>query len=104
MGALSVTANLHYREPFEPLIPGVTLVSPDDPAALEAAVSPETAAIIAEPIQGEGGVFPLSRELENAIEERACERHGPLFIADEVQCGLGADRRGVLLPGARPDT
>jgi acetylornithine/N-succinyldiaminopimelate aminotransferase len=88
MGALSVTANAHYREPFEPLIPGVTFVSPDDPAALDSAVSAETAAIIAEPVQGEGGVRPLSREFAAAIE-RACSRSGALLIADEVQCGLG---------------
>jgi predicted acetylornithine/succinylornithine family transaminase len=88
MGALSVTANPAYREPFEPLIPGVTFVSPDDPAAMEAAVSERTAAIIAEPIQGEGGVRPLAPELAAAIE-RACERTGTLLIADEVQSGLG---------------
>lgn len=88
MGALSVTANAHYRDPFAPLIPGVTFVSPSDPAALEAAVTERTAAIIAEPIQGEGGVRPLSRDFAAAIE-RACDRTGALLIADEVQCGLG---------------
>jgi predicted acetylornithine/succinylornithine family transaminase len=88
MGALSVTANPAYREPFEPLIPGVTFVSPDDPAALERAVTDETAAIIAEPIQGEGGVRPLSPEFAAAIE-RVCDRTGTLLIADEVQSGLG---------------
>jgi predicted acetylornithine/succinylornithine family transaminase len=88
MGALSVTANPAYREPFEPLIPGVTFVSPDDPAALDSAVTERTAAIIAEPIQGEGGVRPLSPEFAAAIE-RACERTGALLIADEVQSGLG---------------
>jgi acetylornithine/N-succinyldiaminopimelate aminotransferase len=88
MGALSVTANPAYREPFEPLIPGVTFVSPDDPAALEKAVTARTAAIVAEPIQGEGGVRPLTREFAAAIE-RACERTGTLLIADEVQSGLG---------------
>jgi predicted acetylornithine/succinylornithine family transaminase len=88
MGALSVTSNPHYREPFQPLIPGVTFVSPDDPAALEQAVSETTAAIIAEPIQGEGGVRPLSTSFAAAIE-RASVRSGALVIADEVQCGLG---------------
>ena len=88
MGALSVTSNASYREPFEPLIPGVTFVSPDDPAALETAVTDQTAAIIAEPIQGEGGVRPLAKEFAAAIE-RACDRTGTLLIADEVQCGLG---------------
>lgn len=88
MGALSVTHNAHYREPFNPLIPGVTFVSPTDPAALLAAVSDRTAAIIAEPIQGEGGVRPLSREFAAAINE-ACAKTGTLYIADEIQSGLG---------------
>ncbi len=88
MGALSVTHNAHYREPFNPLIPGVTFVNPADPAALVAAVSNRTAAIIAEPIQGEGGVRPLSREFAAAINE-ACAKTGTLYIADESQSGLG---------------
>jgi acetylornithine/N-succinyldiaminopimelate aminotransferase len=88
MGALSVTWNANYREPFEPLIPGVTFVSPDDAAALDAAVTAETAAIIAEPVQGEGGIRPLPAAFADAIE-RACGRTGALLIADEVQCGLG---------------
>jgi predicted acetylornithine/succinylornithine family transaminase len=88
MGALSVTANPHYREPFEPLIPGVTFVAPGDIAALDAAVSSATAAIVVEPIQGEGGVRPISAEFAAAIEA-ACARTGALLIADEVQCGLG---------------
>jgi len=104
MGALSVTANPHYREPFEPLIPGVTFVSPDDPASLEAAVTNQTAAVIAEPIQGEGGVRPLSSEFAAAIE-RACERTGCLLIADEVQCGLGRTGDAFYFPalGLTPD-
>jgi acetylornithine/succinyldiaminopimelate/putrescine aminotransferase len=88
MGSLSVTANVHYREPFEPLIPGVTFVPPSDVAAFEAAVSSATAAIVVEPIQGEGGVRPLSRAMAAAIEA-ACARTGALLIADEIQCGLG---------------
>ena len=88
MGSLSVTSNAHYREPFEPLIPGVTFVSPDDVAALEAAVTEHTAALIAEPIQGEGGVRPLSPEFAAAIA-RVTKKTGTLLIADEIQCGLG---------------
>jgi predicted acetylornithine/succinylornithine family transaminase len=88
MGALSVTANAHYREPFGPLIPGVTFVAPDDIKGLEAAVSDQTAAVIAEPIQGEGGVRPLSREFADAVRA-AAERTCALVIADEVQSGLG---------------
>jgi predicted acetylornithine/succinylornithine family transaminase len=104
MGALSVTANAHYRDPFGPLIPGVTFVSPSDPAALEAAVTERTAAIIAEPIQGEGGVRPLSAAFAAAIE-RACERTGALLIADEIQCGLGRTGAPFYFPtlGLTPD-
>ncbi|HEX4914282.1 MAG TPA: aminotransferase class III-fold pyridoxal phosphate-dependent enzyme, partial [Vicinamibacterales bacterium] len=88
MGALSVTANAAYREPFGPLIPGVTFVAPDDIKGLEAAVTESTAAIIAEPIQGEGGVRPLSPEFAAAIA-RVTKQTGTLLIADEIQCGLG---------------
>jgi len=104
LGALSVTSNPGYREPFEPLIPGVTFVSPDDPAALETAVSEQTAAIVAEPIQGEGGVRPLSSEFAAAIE-RACTRTGALLIADEVQSGLGRTGNAFYFPalGLTPD-
>ena len=92
MGALSVTANAHYREPFEPLIPGVTFVAPDDIKGLEAAVTEQTAAVIAEPIQGEGGVRPLSPEFAAAIA-RVTKATGTLLIADEIQCGLGRTGR-----------
>jgi acetylornithine/N-succinyldiaminopimelate aminotransferase len=92
MGALSVTWDAHYRDPFAPLLGPVTFVSPSDPAALEAAVTTDTAAVILEPIQGEGGVRPLSRDFADAVM-RACRRTGALLIADEVQCGLG--RTGV---------
>ena len=92
MGALSVTANAHYREPFGPLIPGVTFVAPGDIKTLEAAVTDETAAVIAEPIQGEGGVRPLSPEFAAAIA-RVTQASGTLLIADEIQCGLGRTGR-----------
>ena len=91
-GSLSVTHDEHYREPFAPLLPGVTFVDPTDPAAIAAAVTPRTAAIIAEPIQGEGGIRPLSPAAVTAINA-ACRETGALFIADEVQTGLG--RTGV---------
>ena len=92
MGALSVTANANYREPFEPLIPGVTFVAPGDIKGLEAAVTEQTAAVIAEPIQGEGGVRPLSPEFAAAIA-RVTKATGTLLIADEIQCGLGRTGR-----------
>ncbi|OFW42266.1 MAG: hypothetical protein A3J29_12130 [Acidobacteria bacterium RIFCSPLOWO2_12_FULL_67_14b] len=98
MGALSVTANAHYREPFEPLVPGVTFVSPDDVAGLEAAVTESTAAIIAEPIQGEGGVRPLPPAFAAAIA-RVTRQTGTLLIADEIQCGLGRTGRTFEFQG-----
>ena len=87
-GALSVTSDEHYRAPFAPLVPGVTFVSANDPKALLAAVSRSTGAIILEPIQGEGGVRPLSAAFAAAATE-AASRTGALIIADEVQSGLG---------------
>ena len=104
VGALSATWDDHYRAPFAPLLPDVTFVAPDDPAALAAAVSEATAAIIVEPIQGEGGVRPISRATADAITA-ACASTGALLIADEIQCGLG--RTGVpfysAVIGLKPD-
>ena len=92
MGALSVTWDDHYRAPFSPLVPDVRFVAADDSAALRAAVTSATAAVVLEPLQGEGGVRPLSRALADAVRA-ACRETGALLIADEVQCGLG--RTGV---------
>ena len=88
MGALSITSDEHYRAPFAPLLAGVTWVPADDPAALLQAVSKNTAAIIVEPIQGEGGVHPLTPAFADGIRQ-ACEQSGALLIADEIQSGLG---------------
>lgn len=92
MGALSVTWDDHYRAPFSPLVPDVRFVPADDPGALRAAVTNETAAVVLEPLQGEGGVRPLGRNFADAVTA-ACRETGALLIADEVQCGLG--RTGV---------
>lgn len=104
LGALSVTANEHYRTPFEPLIGPVTFVDPASPDDVRAAITERTAAIVAEPIQGEGGVRPLPQATADAIAD-ACARTGTLLIADEVQTGLG--RTGHFLHahtlGWRPD-
>ena len=88
LGALSVTHSEHYRAPFGPLIGPVAFVDPLKPEALAAAVTDRTAAIIAEPILGEGGIRPMSAQFAAAINE-ACARTGTLYIADEVQTGLG---------------
>ena len=87
-GSLSVTSDEHYRAPFEPLLPTVTFVKTNDPADLARAVTNRTAAIIAEPVLGEGGIRPLTADFAQAIAD-ACARTGALFIADEVQSGLG---------------
>jgi acetylornithine aminotransferase/acetylornithine/N-succinyldiaminopimelate aminotransferase len=87
-GSLSVTSDEHYRAPFEPLLADVRRVPANDAAALLAAVSNRTAAIIVEGIQGEGGVRPLSPAFAAAVSE-ASARTGALIIADEIQCGLG---------------
>jgi len=94
MGSLSVTWDEHYRAPFEPLVPGVTFADAGAPAALDALVTASTAAVIVEPIQGEGGVRPVSPALAAAIRA-ACRRTGALLIADEVQSGTG--RTGAFL-------
>jgi acetylornithine/N-succinyldiaminopimelate aminotransferase len=104
MGAVSVTWDDHYRAPFQPLIPDITFVPTDDLDALRAAVTEHTAAVIVEPIQGEGGVRPISPEMGAAIME-ACRTTGALVIADEVQCGLGRTGRAFCAPaiGLQPD-
>ncbi|MDO8795502.1 MAG: aspartate aminotransferase family protein [Vicinamibacterales bacterium] len=104
MGALSVTSDPHYREPFGPLIGPVTFVDPRKPEMLAAAVTERTAAIIAEPIQGEGGIRPMSPAFAQAIND-VCSRTGTLLIADEVQSGLGRTGHAFYAPvlGLRPD-
>jgi acetylornithine/N-succinyldiaminopimelate aminotransferase len=104
IGAVSVTWDDHYRAPFAPLLSNVQFVSPRDPGALLAAVTESTAAVILEPLQGEGGVRPFSQPMADAIKQ-ACSRTGALLIADEIQCGLGRTGRpfysGAL--GLEPD-
>lgn len=103
-GSLSLTGHAGYRQPFEPLVPGATFVAPNDVAALEAAVTAETSAIILEPVLGEGGIIPLSEEFLMAAR-KAADRTGALLIFDEIQCGLG--RMGTLFAfqqsGVTPD-
>ena len=104
LGALSATGRDTYKTPFGPLVPGFIHVPWNDIGALEAAMTPNTAAIILEPLQGEGGIqvpcpeyLPAAREL--------CNRHGALLILDEVQTGLG--RTGKMFAcehyGVAPD-
>jgi acetylornithine/N-succinyldiaminopimelate aminotransferase len=92
MGALSVTGQAKYREPFEPVLPGVKFVPPNDLGALAAAVSGRTAGIVLEMIQGEGGIYPITHDYALRARELA-DRHNALLVADEIQCGVG--RSGV---------
>jgi acetylornithine/N-succinyldiaminopimelate aminotransferase len=91
-GALSATPQEAKQAPFAPLVPGFVVV-PKDPAALEAAVSDRTAAVLLEPIQGETGINILSQELLEAARA-ACDRVGAALVFDEIQCGMG--RTGTL--------
>jgi acetylornithine aminotransferase/acetylornithine/N-succinyldiaminopimelate aminotransferase len=91
-GSLSVTSDERYRAPFAPLLADVRFVPPNDEAALAAAVSRRTAAVIVEPLQGEGGVRPLTPRFAAAINKASADT-GALVIADEVQCGLGRTGR-----------
>jgi acetylornithine/N-succinyldiaminopimelate aminotransferase len=88
LGSLSITGQGKYRADFEPLLPGVKFVAINDVAALEAAVSERTAGIVMEMIQGEGGIYPLTREFAAKARELA-DRHNALLVADETQCGVG---------------
>ena len=88
LGSISVTGQPKYREPFEPVIPGVRFIEPNDLGALEAAMGDQTAGIVFEPILGEGGVIEISAEFA-ALARRLATDHDALLICDEVQCGMG---------------
>lgn len=96
MGALSATWEKKYRQPFEPLVPGFRHVRYDDLEALSGAVTDETAAVLLEVVQGEGGVRPGSGEYLRGAQA-LCRERGALLITDEVQTGVG--RTGRLLAG-----
>jgi predicted acetylornithine/succinylornithine family transaminase len=104
-GALAATDRRSMQEPFEPLMPGVRFIDPDDVVGAAAAITAaRTAAIIVEPVQGEGGVRPLSATFMRTLRELA-DAADALLIFDEVQCGLG--RTGHLFAyepsGVEPD-
>lgn len=88
LGVLSATGQRKYQRPFEPLLPGFKHIEVNDIAALKEAVGHKTAAIVFEPIQGEGGVMPLTTEYLKAARE-LCDEYGALLILDEVQTGIG---------------
>jgi acetylornithine aminotransferase/acetylornithine/N-succinyldiaminopimelate aminotransferase len=87
-GAVSITHTLKYREPFEPLVPGVDFVRVNDIEELESKFTDDVCAIVIEPLQGEGGIYPVGDAFWNRARELTTE-HGAVLIADEIQCGLG---------------
>ena len=88
MGSVSTTHKDKYREPFQPLVPGVDFVRFNDVDHLRASFSNEVCAILIEPVQGEGGIRPVSQEFFAAARELT-QSTGALLIADEIQSGLG---------------
>lgn len=87
-GALSITGQPKYREPFEPLIPGVKFIERNDMAALEAAFNERTAGIVMEGIQGEGGILPTSQEFYAKARELTT-KFDALLVLDGIQCSVG---------------
>lgn len=103
-GALSVTGNAHYREAFGTLPCDVRFAKFNDLESVKALVTDRTAAVIMEPVQGEGGLNPATKEFLQGVR-RLCDEKGILLILDEVQCGMG--RTGSMFAfqryGIRPD-
>ncbi|RGT73627.1 aspartate aminotransferase family protein [Ruminococcus sp. AF18-22] len=103
-GAVSVTGHEAYREPFEPVLPGVKFARFNDLDSVKELVSEKTCAIILEPLQGEGGINLATQEFMEGIR-RLCDEKGILMICDEVQCGMG--RTGSMFAwqgfGVKPD-
>lgn len=104
IGALSVTGNRHYQEPFEPLMPGVKFAEFNNLDSVKALVNEKTCAVIFETVQGEGGIYPASAEFIKGVR-KLCDEHDILLILDEIQCGMG--RTGEMFAwqhyGVKPD-
>ena len=104
MGAVSVTGNAHYREPFEPLIGGVKFADFNDLESVKAQITDKTCAVILEPVQGEGGIYPATQEFLEGVR-KICDENDILLIFDEIQCGMG--RTGTMFAwqsyGVKPD-
>lgn len=104
LGALAVTGNAHYQEPFEPLMPGVKFADFNDFESVKAQVTDKTCAIIMETVQGEGGIYPADAAFLKKVRE-LCDEKDILLILDEIQCGMG--RTGKMFAwqdyGIKPD-
>ena len=103
-GALSATANDTYRKPFAPLVPGFHFVEQNNVDDLKNKFNKKICALIIEPLQGEGGVYPCTEEFLQAARQ-LCDENGALLIFDEIQCGLGRTGRYFYFQkyGIRPD-
>jgi predicted acetylornithine/succinylornithine family transaminase len=101
VGALALTGQAKYRTDFEPLMPGVRFVPPNDADALEDAVGPQTAGIVLEWIQGEGGVCPINPQYAQRARALA-DRHNALLVFDEIQCGVGRTGKHFAYQLAEP--
>lgn len=88
IGALSVTGNAHYQEPFEPLMPGVKFADFNNLESVKAQITDKTCAIIMETVQGEGGIYPAEKEFIEGVRA-LCDEKDILLILDEIQCGMG---------------
>ena len=104
LGALSVTGNKHYQEPFEPLLGGIRFADFNDLESVKAQLTDRTCAILFETVQGEGGIYPATQEFMDGIE-KICKERDILLILDEIQCGMG--RTGEMFAwqgyGVKPD-
>lgn len=104
LGALSVTGNKHYQEPFEPLMPGVKFAEFNNLDSVKALINEKTCAIIFETVQGEGGIYPATVEFIEGLR-KLCDENDILLISDEIQCGMG--RTGEMFAwqhyGVKPD-
>ena len=104
MGALALTPREKYQAPFRPLMPGAVIAEFNDLASAKAAIGPQTAAVIVEPVQGEGGIHPATPDFLRGLRQ-ICDEQGALLIFDEIQCGVG--RTGSLWAyeqyGVEPD-
>ena len=104
LGALSVTGNTHYQEPFKPLIGGIRFADFNDLDSVKEQITEKTCAIILEPVQGEGGIYPAGKEFLQGVR-RLCDEKDILLILDEIQCGMG--RTGSMFAfqsyGVMPD-
>lgn len=104
IGALSVTGNAHYQEPFEPLLPGVKFAEFNNLDSVKALVTDKTCAIIMETVQGEGGIYPADEAFLSGVRA-LCDEHDILLILDEIQCGMGRTGRMFAWQnyGVKPD-